>query len=441
MYGLSNRFDALVVLLVLAALSQVGPRNKVAGTISLTISSVVIISAAVMLGPVGAALVGGASWLPRLRSMVARGLLFNMGMTACLGAGSGVAYRLANGIDPITVSGGRDFLLGVCVPLMVADVVQLVINICLLAGIQTVSQGTSFRAQATMLLTNVGFSYVAYGVIALLLVLLWLPAGVGIFSTVLIFGPLVAAQWGLGQYGAELTAHNRTLGALVAAIETKSPASLGQSEAVAQLSEWIAEELALPTKDVEAARTAGMLHDVGLLAVPMPLLDPNRVLAPEEVRVVHHHLSGAGDLLRGISFLDRALVGIVHHGERVDGTGYPAHLAGDRIAPVARIVAVAGAYASLLTPRADRPALTSAAALSVLRDLGGTAYDPVVVAALGRAIGRHQEHVVIPDARLAREGSAAALDDPPVRFRDLRSGSVAPSPDRGRPAADGAVPS
>ncbi|CCH79753.1 putative metal dependent phosphohydrolase [Nostocoides japonicum T1-X7] len=401
---------------MLAAVSQAAPRNKIAGNISLNIHSVIVLASVAMVGPVGAAVVGGFAYVSRLRSLPRVAMIFNIGSLGACGAISGVAYIGAGGLDPAETSGSADILLHVGVPLMAADVVHLVLNVCFLAAIQSLSRGAPFRAQVTMMLSSVGAAYVSYGVIALLLVLLWLPAGVGALSIVLVIGPLVAAQWGLGQYGAELTAHNRTLGALVAAIETKSPASIGQSALVAELSEWVAEELALPTRDVEAARTAGMLHDVGLLAVPVPLLDPGRVLTPEEERLVHGHLAEAAGMLRGISFLDRALVGIVHHGERVDGTGYPSKLAGDQIPPIARIVAVAGAYASLLTPRTDRHALEPAAAMAVLRDLAGSAFDPAVVAALGRAIARHAaDPVVIPVTRLARTGSAVALDDPPVR--------------------------
>ena len=431
--GPPDHLIALAVLVLLAILSQAGPSNNIGGTIGLSIHSVVVLAAVAVCGPVGAALVGACGFLWRFPSMSRRGFVFNSGMLACCGALSGVAYQVAHGIDPDGARTVQPALVHVALPLMVADIVLLAVNVCLLSGIQTVSRGAPFRSQVAMLLSSVGVSYLAYGVIALLLVLLWLPAEVGPFSLVLIIAPLIAAQWGLGRYGAELTAHNRTLGALVAAIETKTPAAAGQSAVVAELSEWVAEELALPARDVEAARTAGMLHDVGLLAVPVPLLDPARVLTTDERRVVQSHLAEAAGMLRGISFLDRALVGIVHHGERVDGTGYPSQLIGDQIPPVARIVAVAGAYASLVTTRSDRPALEPTDALAVLRELAGTAYDPTYVAALGRAIARHPAAIDIPATRLACQGSAVALDDPPVRFhadtawRPRRGESLRPS--------------
>ena len=65
-----------------------------------------------------------------------------------------------------------------------------------------------------------GFAYLGYGVSGFLFVILWIPAGVGPFSAVLILAPLFAARWAFVQYGHEKRAHQRTLSALVAAMET-----------------------------------------------------------------------------------------------------------------------------------------------------------------------------------------------------------------------------
>lgn len=418
------RLDAFVVLLVMAGLSRIGPRNEVTGTISLSIQSVILLAAIVMVGPVGAALVGSVASLSQSRRLPGRALAFNTGMFACVGVVSGVAYQLAGGIDPLAAHGAGAIALSVGLPLMVADIVQCVVNAALVSGIMHFSRGIRFRAQLAILLSGTGAAYIAYGVIALVLVILWMPGHVGPFSAALIFAPLFAAQWALSQYGAEVQAHNRTLNALVAAVETKSPASAGQSAAVADLSGWIAEDLTLHSKDIESARMAGMLHDVGLLALPTALLKPEHSLTVEESRVLRSHADQATSLLRGISFLDPVITGITHHHERVDGTGYPSGLAADEIPVIARIVAVADAYAALITPRTDRPGLGRAEALQVLASHAGTAYDPAVVAALERALTRQPARVSVVASPMASSRSAVAHEEP--RELGLRQATAGP---------------
>ena len=107
------------------------------------------------------------------------------------------------------------------------------------------------------MLSTSGPAYVGYGVIGLLFVILWIPAGVGPFSAVLVLAPLFVARWAFVQYGDEQRAHHRTLNALVTAVEAKDPYTRGHSERVATLCELTAGALNMGPQRAEALRFAG----------------------------------------------------------------------------------------------------------------------------------------------------------------------------------------
>ncbi len=78
-------------------------------------------------------------------------------------------------------------------------------------------------------------------------------------------------------------------------------------------------------------RFAGILHDVGKLGVPTRLLRKDGPLTPEERRVIELHPEYGHEITRGISFLGEARSAILHHHERIDGSGYPYGLVGSQI--------------------------------------------------------------------------------------------------------------
>ncbi len=201
--------------------------------------------------------------------------------------------------------------------------------------------------------------------------------------------PLFVAQWAFVQYGDETRAHERTLDALVAAVEAKDPASVGHSGRVAQLCEWMAEALGLGFREIQEIRTAGMLHDLGKLAIPSRVLRLPRERNEAEHAVMAEHPVHTVDMLGDIEFVKESLEGIAHHHERYDGRGYPSGLAGEDIPLAARIIAVADAFDALTTQRSYRPALAPKDAMAELHRRAGTHLDPHVVSALGRALARH----------------------------------------------------
>ena len=381
---------AVAVLASLGITSWVLRETDVGSRVQLSFISIVLLAAAVIVGPVGAAIVGAVGTVLQFDRQQFIVRVFNISLFSAMGSLGGLVYAQTGGIQAF---GGSEsavtILASVGIPLIVADVTQCLLNAILIAGVLRVASGTRVRTQILKLLSTSGLAYIGYGVIGFLFVVLWIPAGVGWFSAILVLAPLAVAQWAFGQYGEELRAHDRTLRALVTAEEKKDPTNAGHSQKVAQLSEWLAEALGLGHKEIQDVRTAGMLHDIGKVGVPARYIRARRPLEDEDFVVIAEHAAAGVELVRGIEFLSGSLDGIAHHHERYDGLGYPAGLAGEQIPLVARIVAVADVFDALTTERSYRPALGVEEALQVMRDRAGTHLDPVVVDALGKVLVRH----------------------------------------------------
>lgn len=159
---------------------------------------------------------------------------------------------------------------------------------------------------------------------------------------------------------------------------------------VGQFSALIAQELGLPPEDVALLRIAARLHDVGKIGIPDAiLLKPGKFTPEEFERMKAHTLIGARILSGGQSRLLRMAeeIALSHH-ERWDGTGYPLGKYGPSIPLVGRIVAVADVFDALTSTRPYKKPWSREAALEELRRGAGTQFDPEVVAASLKVLGR-----------------------------------------------------
>ena len=417
---------ALVVLCVMGILSESVRESDVGRSrTTLSFTSIVSLSSVALLGPFGAAIVGAATLLGVNKDRV-QVRVFNSGMNSAHSAIAGFVYLLIGGLQVVgSVSGAQDLLLRVGLPLMVADVALCLSNAVILSGIVRLTQGTPIRRFVLGLLGSSGPAYIGYGVIGFLFVVLWIPAEVGPFSAVLILVPLFAARWAFVQYGDEQRAHERTLSALVAAVETKDLYTRGHSERVALLCDLMGGSLTLSQQNTEALRFAGMLHDIGKIGIPMRMLRTSDVLSDADLASIATHPVRGVEMVRDIEFLEGSIEAIRHHHERMDGRGYPDGLAGRDIPLFARIIAVADAFDSLTTSRSHREAHTVEEAVAELHRRAGTQFDPSIVAALERGLARHVwEPTLLEPALMATAGRAFDHDDPAAS--DLMAGLAGP---------------
>jgi diguanylate cyclase (GGDEF)-like protein/putative nucleotidyltransferase with HDIG domain len=192
-----------------------------------------------------------------------------------------------------------------------------------------------------------------------------------------------------------------TIEALALAIEAKAGSTPEHIQSIQQISALLAEAAGLSDADVQAVRTAALLHDVGNMAVPEHILSKPEALTPEEFERVKIHPRVGAEILRNVPF--GAPVGdlVLCHHERWDGLGYPAGLRGEDIPLGARILAIADCYTTLQTDRPYRPGRTKADALAVLRSEAGAAFDPALVELLAVRLGVEQSSV---QTAVARDG-------------------------------------
>ncbi|MGB8379724.1 MAG: HD domain-containing phosphohydrolase [Dermatophilaceae bacterium] len=387
--GPPQDIGALIVLCVVAAVSQAFTERDVGGRVSFSFASIVTLASVVLVGPVGCAIVGATAAIVDFDPLPLRARVFNSGMGALWAMLGGFAYAALGTYDIEQLEGAGELILHVGLPLMVADVVQCVANALLLAGVVALDTGASFRRFVVDMLTTSGVAYMGYGVIGFLFVILWVPAGLGPFSAILIIPPLYVAKWAFAQYGDEERAHQRTLEALVAAVEMRDPYAVGHGERIARLSEWIGEVLSVGTSQAKALRFAAILHDIGRIAAPPQRRSGQAGAGSNALASIARHPEQGAELIEEIAFLRDSVEAVRHHHERYDGRGYPDGLSGTTIPVFARIIAVADAFDSLTSDRPGRAALTVEQACAQLGERAGTQLDPMVVSALERALERH----------------------------------------------------
>ena len=199
-----------------------------------------------------------------------------------------------------------------------------------------------------------------------------------------------------------------TIEALALAIEAKAGCTPEHVRSIQHYAAILAEAAGLSDEEVQAVRTAALLHDVGNMAVPEHILSKPAALTPEEFERVKIHPRVGAEILRNVPFVGPVSDLVLCHHERWDGLGYPSGLSGDSIPQGARILAIADCYSTLQSDRPYRPSRSEAAALAVLREYSGTAYDPALVDLL---IARLQINAAVIDSDGEGGGDELALQD------------------------------
>jgi len=165
-----------------------------------------------------------------------------------------------------------------------------------------------------------------------------------------------------------------------ALLEARDPYTHGHSRRVARHAERIAVQMGLPREQVTKIRSAALVHDIGKINVPRPILNKSGSLTDSEFALVKRHAGDGAAMV--VPLGDSDLTKIVrHHHERMDGTGYPDGLAGDDIPIGARVISVADTFDAITSSRAYRKPRTHKQAIEILQREAGTQLDAVAVAA------------------------------------------------------------
>jgi len=177
-----------------------------------------------------------------------------------------------------------------------------------------------------------------------------------------------------------------TVLAISATVEKRDPYTAGHQRHVADLAAGIAGEMKLPHEQIYAIHLAGVVHDLGKIAIPSEILSKPTRLSEVEYSLMKTHPQAGFDILKDIDFPWPIAQMVLQHHERVDGTGYPQGLKGDAVLLEARILAVADVIEAMASHRPYRPGLGMESALDEVLAHRGTRYDTAVVDAALRLI-------------------------------------------------------
>ena len=188
-------------------------------------------------------------------------------------------------------------------------------------------------------------------------------------------------------YTDELERAESVLFALARSIEGKDPYTKGHCERLAEHAARLGEALGLEAPQIIALRRAGLVHDIGKVAVPDTILLKSTRLTAAERKIMQRHPVIGERICSPLKSFQLVLPVIRHHHEKMNGTGYPDKLKGEEIPLTARILQIVDVYDALTTSRPYKPALTVEEALVVMKkEVSKGWWDPHVFAEFERLI-------------------------------------------------------
>ena len=370
---------ALAVSALIAEMQSV----RLTSRASVSVSSLPIVLAAVIYGPLAAIIVSAASLLCDFRAPYARWLTWTSSRSIAAGCAGVVAFKMdgtgAHGFGPVIAAVGCAMLVE-----QVGDLA--------LGSVAARLRGMTVRDIAKVS----SAAFIALPLyIPMTALLVYACREVSTWSVVLFLFPAFAAQKFFLLYRAqratseELSAaierQERTnlsfATALVATLDARDRYTAGHSAAVAVYARDIAERLGLSEADQRLAQLAGLVHDIGKIGLPPGLLEKVGPLTLDERSRMEAHPVIGERILRNVEGYEEIAEVVRYHHERMDGQGYPDGLSAGEVPLLARVLAVADAYDAMTSDRPYRDAMSSAVARLRLAQGVGTQFDTTVVAA------------------------------------------------------------
>ena len=197
----------------------------------------------------------------------------------------------------------------------------------------------------------------------------------------------------------------------VARLKTADDYTYLHSMAVAGLMAALARRLGLAEAAVHAAARGGLLHDMGKAVAPLHVLNKPGSLTDEEYGAMRRHPEDGHRLLIESGVEDPAALDIaLHHHEKMDGTGYPRQLPGERISQMARMAAVCDVYDAITSDRPYKRGWCPAESLKRMASWTGH-FDPVIFQAFVKSLGIYPVGTLV---RLQSQHLAVVIEQVPT---------------------------
>jgi len=387
--------ESPVTVIALALVAAVAERSSVrlTRTTEQSISVIPTLIAAVLFGPLAAAVVGAASMLgdpelvaPRDSDRAPRLKWATYTSTRFIGgAVTGFAAQATISFVPSEFGA---LIAATFVGAVVSELLEI-----LFASITSAVRGGSPKEAANMLGPVLMGTTPVYAPIVALLAFMYVQ--VSPWTLALFLVPAMAAQrlYGLDQeqrrLADDLSVANELLeranlqfaAALIATLDARDRYTAGHSAAVAIYSRDIAQRMGLSSEVCDQAYLCGLVHDIGKIGLPPGLLEKPGALTLEERRQMQEHSAIGERILAHVDEYSEIARIVRHHHERIDGQGYPDGLVDETIPLVSRIIAVADAYNAMTSDRPYRDAMPSRVARLRLAQAVDSQFDTAAVAA------------------------------------------------------------
>jgi putative nucleotidyltransferase with HDIG domain len=386
----------------LAAVAAYGERGHITlrGNLTVSISLLPAVFAAVLFGPLAAMVVFGASAIGLDFPLFGRIAYFgSRALTGAIAAGASavVAALMAGGAGELVVAA------------TVAALTAQAVDVAFASLAFRLRGHGRWHDAARDLLPVLVASVPLYSPAVAILAIAY--RDLSPWTLPLFFAPALAAQrWfllyqaqrylarDLQSLNAQLTAANLSFAkGLIATLDARDRYTAGHSAAVAIYARDISKRMGLEEAQQELAHLCGLVHDIGKIGLSAGLLEKPGALTLEERREMQRHSEIGERILANVATYAEIAAIVRHHHERVDGQGYPDGLAGDSIPVISRIIAVADAYNAMTSDRPYRDAMPSRVARLRLAQAVETQFDTSAVAAFEAILAGATE-----DYRLAK---------------------------------------
>ena len=166
---------------------------------------------------------------------------------------------------------------------------------------------------------------------------------------------------------------------LVSIVEKRDTYTAGHSTRVADYAERIAKAMGISQERIHILHRAGMLHDIGKIAIPDSVFLKPSKLTQEEYKLIQEHVIMSYEILNKISLFDDIKEIVRDHHEHYDGSGYPRGLRGDETPILAQILTLADSFDAMTTDRIYKGRKSVQEALDEIERLSGKQFNPEIV--------------------------------------------------------------
>lgn len=166
---------------------------------------------------------------------------------------------------------------------------------------------------------------------------------------------------------------------IVYAIDFRSEHTVTHTINTVSLALNIARHFGFDGEELEKIYLGALLHDVGKIAVPVSILEYPGRLSPAQMEIMRTHVKETEHLIQGIVPEEVLRIAVRHH-EKLDGSGYPYGLTGDKLTMPQRIVAVADIVSALSSRRSYKEPFPREKTLDILKQMERSQLDPDVCA-------------------------------------------------------------